>query len=47
MAVRNNNKRKLAILVAGSPAPGINGVISAATIEASRRAWEVTGVLDG
>ena len=30
--------KRLAILVGGGPAPGINGVISAATIEAVNRA---------
>jgi 6-phosphofructokinase 1 len=38
---------KLAILVGGGPAPGINGVISAATIEARNRGVEVLGVIDG
>ncbi len=37
----------LAILVGGGPAPGINGVISAATIEARNRGVRVLGVLDG
>jgi 6-phosphofructokinase len=40
-------KRKLAILCGGGPAPGINSVISAATIEAVNSGWEVVGVLDG
>jgi len=38
---------RLAIVVGGGPAPGINGVISAATIEAAKRGWDVVGVLDG
>ena len=37
----------LALLVGGGPAPGINGVISAATIEARNRGVRVIGVLDG
>jgi len=37
----------LALLVGGGPAPGINGVISAATIEARNRGVPVIGVLDG
>lgn len=40
---RNN----LAILVGGGPAPGINGVISASTIEAINRGIEVIGIRDG
>lgn len=38
---------KLGILVGGGPAPGINGVISAATIEARNNGLEVIGILDG
>lgn len=37
----------LAILVGGGPAPGINGVISAATIESINRGKTVIGILDG
>jgi 6-phosphofructokinase 1 len=37
----------LAILVGGGPAPGINAVISAATIEAINEGFEVVGVQDG
>ncbi len=40
-------KGKLAILVGGGPAPGINGVISAATIEGINQGFEVLGVRDG
>src|SRR5262249_12879616 len=36
--------RKLALLVGGGPAPGINGVISAVTIEAINNGIEVHGV---
>lgn len=38
---------KLAILVGGGPAPGINSVISAATIRALLQGVEVLGVRDG
>ncbi len=37
----------LAIVVGGGPAPGINGVISAVTIEALHRGFHVVGVQDG
>ncbi len=40
-------RKKLAILASGGPAPGINSVISASTIEALNRGWEVLGVRDG
>ncbi len=39
--------KRLAILVGGGPAPGINGVISAATIEAINQGIEVVGIRDG
>ena len=38
---------KLAVVVGGGPAPGINGVISSVTIEAVNRGLEVVGVRDG
>ena len=38
---------RLALLVGGGPAPGINGVISAATIEAINHGLEVVGFEDG
>ncbi|MCG3160135.1 MAG: Pyrophosphate--fructose 6-phosphate 1-phosphotransferase [Acidobacteria bacterium] len=38
---------KLAILVGGGPAPGINAVISAAAIKALNEGFEVLGVQDG
>jgi len=38
---------RVGIVVGGGPAPGINGVISAATIEANGRGHEVTGIMDG
>lgn len=41
------NKNRLAILVGGGPAPGINGVISAATIEAINQGIDVIGIKDG
>ncbi|MBC8412672.1 MAG: 6-phosphofructokinase [Nitrospira sp.] len=40
-------KERVAIVVGGGPAPGINGVISAATVEAIRNGMEVIGLLDG
>lgn len=38
---------KLAIVVGGGPAPGINGVISSVTIEAINQGLEVIGIRDG
>ncbi len=38
---------RLGILVGGGPAPGINAVISAATIEAINEGFEVVGIRDG
>ena len=38
---------KLALVVGGGPAPGINGVISAVTIEAINGGMEVIGFQDG
>lgn len=40
-------KQTLAILVGGGPAPGINGVIASATIEARHRGLSVIGIYDG
>lgn len=40
----SGNARRLGILVGGGPAPGINCVISAATIEAINGGWEVFGI---
>src|SRR5579883_3157645 len=37
----------LAILVGGGPAPGINGVIASATIEAINNGLRVLGLYDG
>lgn len=38
---------RLAVLVGGGPAPGINGVISALTLEAGNRGHQVLGIYDG
>jgi ATP-dependent phosphofructokinase / diphosphate-dependent phosphofructokinase len=38
---------RLALLVGGGPAPGINGVISSVTIEAIEQGFEVIGFQDG
>ncbi|MGR3218263.1 MAG: diphosphate--fructose-6-phosphate 1-phosphotransferase [Candidatus Anammoxibacter sp.] len=47
-SLSNRDKNKtLGILVAGGPAPGINGIISAATIEAVKAGMKVIGILDG
>jgi 6-phosphofructokinase 1 len=42
-----SHAKKLAILVSGGPAPGINSVISAATIRSELDGIEVVGVRDG
>jgi 6-phosphofructokinase len=39
--------KRLGILVGGGPAPGINGVIASATIEAINSGCDVTGIFDG
>ncbi len=41
------SKGRLGILVGGGPAPGINGVIAAATIEGINQGFEVIGFSDG
>ena len=41
------SSKRLAILVGGGPAPGINAVISAATIQALNQGFDVIGVRDG
>jgi ATP-dependent phosphofructokinase / diphosphate-dependent phosphofructokinase len=38
---------RLGILCGGGPAPGMNSVISAATIEARNSGWDVVGIMDG
>jgi 6-phosphofructokinase 1 len=43
-AKQNGN---IGVLVGGGPAPGINGVISALTLEARNRAHKVFGIYDG
>ncbi|MGH7932135.1 MAG: diphosphate--fructose-6-phosphate 1-phosphotransferase [Candidatus Binataceae bacterium] len=46
--LRNNHQQEtLAILVGGGPAPGINGVISSAAIEAINGGLRVLGLFDG
>ncbi|MFW6082654.1 MAG: diphosphate--fructose-6-phosphate 1-phosphotransferase [Chloroflexota bacterium] len=42
-----SNKEKLGIIVSGGPAPGINGVIHSATIQAQTSGYEVVGFYDG
>ena len=43
----SSQRRTLAILAAGGPAPGINSVIGAATIRARLEGLDVLGVRDG
>ena len=43
----NKQNGKIGILVGGGPAPGINGVIHSATIEAINNGLEVVGIYDG
>jgi 6-phosphofructokinase len=43
----NTGDVKLGILCGGGPAPGMNSVISAATIEARNSGWDVLGIMDG
>ncbi len=43
----NEEKKTLAIVVGGGPAPGINGVISSATIQAINSGVRVFGIYDG
>lgn len=40
-------KETIGIIVGGGPAPGINGVISSATIEAINEGYEVLGIVGG
>lgn len=47
MQKNQNSQKTMAIIVAGGPAPGINGIISAATIEAINNGMRVIGILDG
>lgn len=46
-AVMSHTPKKVAILVGGGPAPGINAVIGAATIRAALSGFEVVGICDG
>ena len=43
----NDERVRLGILCGGGPAPGMNSVISAATIEARNCGWDVVGIMDG
>ncbi|MFC1502204.1 diphosphate--fructose-6-phosphate 1-phosphotransferase [bacterium] len=45
--MKEKTGKKLGILVGGGPAPGLNGVISAVTIEARRNGLQVFGLYDG
>jgi 6-phosphofructokinase len=45
--VEQKRLNRIAILVGGGPAPGINGVIYSATVEAAQHNWEVLGIYDG
>src|SRR5262249_32153528 len=45
--VRDFKLGRLAMLVGGGPAPGINSVISSVTIQAVKHGTEVLGILDG
>ena len=44
---KSSEKKKLGIIVSGGPAPGINGVIHSAAIEAVNRGYDVLGFYDG
>ncbi len=46
-AMETKRNPNVGILVGGGPAPGINGVISAVTLEARGRAHKVIGIYDG
>ena len=43
----SGQRQRLAILVGGGPAPGINSVISSVTIEARKKGLDVIGIYDG
>jgi 6-phosphofructokinase 1 len=45
--LRDGHRGVLAIAVGGGPAPGINGVISAASIEAINNGCKVLGIMEG
>ncbi|MDH5316541.1 MAG: 6-phosphofructokinase, partial [Gemmatimonadota bacterium] len=42
-----SERRKVAIVVGGGPAPGINAVIAAATIRCALEGVDVVGIQDG
>src|SRR6516162_2058574 len=44
---RDDGGVKMGILCGGGPAPGMNSVISAATIEARNSGWDVLGIMGG
>jgi 6-phosphofructokinase 1 len=44
---RSDDNERVAIIVGGGPAPGINGAIGAVTLEAGNRGHEVVGIYDG
>ena len=45
--MENTPTPTVGVLVGGGPAPGINGVIAAITIEARNNGWRVLGLMDG
>lgn len=45
--MEKEEKELVGIIVGGGPAPGINGIISAATIEASNQGKNVVGIIGG
>ena len=45
--MNNIERQKIGILVGGGPAPGINGVINSATVEAIQRGLDVFGIYNG
>lgn len=47
MSSRKHTNENVGIVAGGGPAPGINGIISAATIEANNRGKRVIGIIDG
>lgn len=44
---KQSDSKKLGIIVSGGPAPGINGVIHSATIQARTSGYDVVGFYDG
>ncbi|MBI4525570.1 MAG: 6-phosphofructokinase [Deltaproteobacteria bacterium] len=43
----HSDKKRIGVLVGGGPAPGVNGVISALSLEALNQGHEVIGIYDG